>query len=222
MNTQVKYLEILEQIKSHKNGDVSISMAQMGIIYGVNYGVSVPELKAIAEAFKYDHELALLLFEQDIRECKILATLVDDPKEVTGEQMDLWSQSFVNHEIVEQVSGNLFWKTECALSRSIEWCLCSDELMQKAGMIIAARKATDMEVKDSVFDPYIEIIDNFEDKQMSQNKVAVAYLLRQIALRNENFKSKVSALAQRMSDSNDENRAWVGSNLLYELEEVED
>lgn len=222
MSTQVKYLEILEQIKSHKNGDVSVSMAQMGIIYGVNYGVSVPDLKIIANEYKHDHELALALFDQDIRECKILATLIDDPKMVTGEQIDSWSQSFVNHEIVEQVCGNLFWKTECALSRSIEWCLSSDELFQKAGMIIAARRASDPDVRDAVFDPYIEIIDNFDSHQMSQSKVTVAFVLRQIALRNEIFKSKVSALAQRMSDSNDENRAWVGSNLLYELEEVEE
>jgi 3-methyladenine DNA glycosylase AlkD len=222
MSTQVKYLEILQEIKSHQNGDVSVSMAQMGIIYGVNYGVSIPMLKVIAEGYKNDHELALMLFNQDIRECKILASLIDDPKKVTGEQMDLWSQGFVNHEVVEQVCGNLFWKTECALSRSIEWCLSSDELLQKAGMIIAARRASDTEVKDAVFEPYIEIVENFDGEQMAQTKVSATYMLRKIALRNDNFKLKVLSLAKGMAESNDENRAWVGSNLLYELEEVEE
>jgi len=46
--------------------------------------------------------------------------------------------------------------------------------------------------------------------------------LQQIALRNDIFKSKVFSLAQRMAQSDDENRAWVGSQLLFELEEVEE
>jgi len=222
MNNNIKYLQIIELIKAHRNGDVSSSMTRMGIVYGVNYGVSIPELRRISKAFAGDHDLALMLFDEDIRECKILASLIDDSASVTGEQMDKWSQNFTNHEIVEQVCGNLFWKSEYALSRSIEWCLSNDELMQKAGMIIAAKRAADPDVKDVVFDPYIDIIDGFDDDQMALTKSTATYTLRQIALRNDIFKSKVFSLAQRMAQSDDENRAWVGSQLLFELEEVEE
>lgn len=222
MDTQASYLQIIEKVKANRNGDVSLSMARMGIFYGVNYGVSVSVLKEIAQFYHGDHELALFLFDQDIRECKILASLIDDPHKVTGEQMDSWIQSFTNSEIVEQVCSNLFWKSEYALSRSIEWCLSNDELLQKAGMIIAARRATDNEVKDAVFDPYIDIVDNFDEGQMAQAKITVSFTLRQIALRNSDFRAKVFSLAKRMAESDDESRAWVGSQLLYELESVDE
>ncbi len=93
-----------------------------------------------------DHELALELFREEIRECKLLATMIDDPELITGEQLDEWANDFTNPEIVEQVCGNLFWRTGYALSRSIEWCLDDDELFQKAGLLIIARKASDPNV----------------------------------------------------------------------------
>jgi len=222
MDIDDKFHQINKLIESHRNGDASAAMARMGLVYGANYGVSIPELKQIAQKFAGDHELALKLFSEDVRECKILASLIDNPVQVTDEQMDSWSQSFINHEIVEQVCGNLFWKSEYALSRSLEWCLSNDEMLQKAGMIIAARRAADPSVKDDVFEPYIEMVLNFDEDQMSIARNSAAFTLRQIALRNETFRSRVVTLAQSMAQSEDENRAWVGGQLLFELEEVEE
>lgn len=219
MCTEEKYLQILELIKAHRNGDVSESMTRMGIQYGLNYGVSIPELRVMAITFACNHDLALKLFEEDIRECKILASMIDDPAQVTGEQIDGWSQSFINHEIVEQVCGNLFWKSEYALSRSIEWCLSDEEMMQKAGLIIASHWAGNKEVKDSLFEPYIDILDEMPEEQIERIKNSTVFALRQIGQRNELFRGKVIDVAHRMTQSDGESRAWVGSQLLYDLQE---
>ncbi|HCX99484.1 MAG TPA: hypothetical protein DG754_05015 [Bacteroidales bacterium] len=206
---------IIQEINRHMNGPVSESLTQRGFSYKVNYGVSIPELKNIAAQYNGNHELALALYEEDIRECKLIASMIDDPKKVTGEQIDNWAESFNNHEIVEQVCSNLIWKADCALSRSIEWCLSGDKYLQKAGLIIAARNASNTNIKDKIFIPYLDVIDGFDREMFLQQKNPIEFALRQIANRNSSLKEKVLKLAQTFTASSDENRAWVGAQLLF-------
>jgi 3-methyladenine DNA glycosylase AlkD len=212
---------IIREIESHMNGPVSNSMKNFGIGYKLNYGVSIPLLRDIAQKYKGNHELALELFQREIRECKIVASMIADPSSLTGEQIDNWAQSFTNIEIVEQVCSNLLWKSEYALSRSIEWCLSCNELLQRAGLIIAARSANNQDAKDIVFEPYLDIIDNFDDDVIAPLKSPIEFTLRQIGKRNSSFREKVLNLAQKMADSDNEHRAWIGSQILFELSENE-
>jgi 3-methyladenine DNA glycosylase AlkD len=210
-------LEVISKIRQLRNGDTANSMRQMGIIYPVNYGVSIPDLKAIAKPHAGDHPLALALFEQDIRECKILASIIDDPKLVGGEQIDRWSNDFNNIEIVEQVCSNLFWKVDCSLSRSIEWCLGENPLLIKAGLIIVMRKASDFETKDTVFEPYFEIIENLPDENELDYTGYAVGALRQIAARNEMLREKALKTALNLANSPSAVKAWIGNQLLFEL-----
>jgi 3-methyladenine DNA glycosylase AlkD len=221
MSTEKEIDKIINDIKRLRNGELVSFLSQSGIFYKIAYGVTIPELKEIAQSHYGNHPLAMQLFEQEIRECKILASMIDDPSMVTGEQIDTWAQSFTNHEIVEQVCSNLFWKSEYALSRSMEWCLSGDELLQKGGLIIAARAASNQGISDSIFEPYIEIIENFDDTQISQNKSTTAFTLRQIASRSNNLNTMVLNAAKQMSESVNEHRAWVGNQLIFELDDME-
>lgn len=210
-------LEVISKIRQLRNGDTANSMRQMGIIYPVNYGVSIPDLKTIAKPFTGDHPLALALFEQDIRECKIMASIIDDPKQVNGEQVDRWSNDFNNIEIVEQVCSNLFWKVDCSLSRSIEWCLGENPLLIKAGLIIVMRKASDFETKDTVFEPYFEIIENLPDENELDYTGYAVGALRQIAARNEILNEKALKTSLNLANSPSAVKAWIGNQLLFEL-----
>ncbi len=211
-------LEIVSKIRQLRNGDTADSMTRMGIIYPINYGVSIPNLKEIAAEYVGNHDLALTLFEQDIRECKILASLIDDPAKVTGEQIDQWSASFTNIEIVEQVCSNFFWRVEYSLSRSIEWCLGNDSLLIKAGLIIVMRCATDKSIKDGIFEPYFEIIENLpEGNEFDYGNYAVG-ALRQIAKRSDSLKEKARQTSQNLSNSECDVKAWIGNQLIFELE----
>ncbi|RPH33120.1 MAG: DNA alkylation repair protein [Bacteroidales bacterium] len=214
---RVKEITIL--IKQRMNGVVVDSMQESGIIYKVNYGVTIPELQQIAQPYKGDHDLAIQLFEQDIRECKLIASMIDDPSKVTGAQIDDWCEDFNNHEIVEQVCNNLLWKSDFALPRSYEWCLEEDELLKKAGLLIVGHRASDNTVKDSVFEPYIGIVENLAETEDELVSNAAIYALRQIAKRSESLNSKVSQAAERMTESDFGIANWIGNQLLFELTE---
>ncbi|BDX38148.1 peptidase [Tenuifilaceae bacterium CYCD] len=217
MTTLEKVLEIKTQIRHRMNGEVADNMRREGVIYKVNYGVSIPELQQIAKGFKGDHELAIELYNEEIRECKIIASMIDDPALVTGEQIDDWSNEFDNPEIVEQVCGNLIWKSEFALSRSIEWSLTNDEFLQKAGLTIIARKASDTTIKDSIFEPYIGIIENMSETISEITQNAANFALREIAKRNQHLKELVLKAAQTLTESENEIAAWVGNEIIFEF-----
>jgi 3-methyladenine DNA glycosylase AlkD len=219
MTTLEKVLEIKSQVMHRANGEVAENMRMAGIIYKVNYGVPIPELKELAKPYKGDHDLAVELYAEDIRECKILASLIADPERLTGEQLDEWAAEFTNPEIVEQVCGNLFWKSEFALSRSIEWCLSNDELLRKAGLLIVARKASDTTLKESLLEPYIGIIENMAEDITDLTLSAARFALCEIAKRSPALAAKVSETASRMTESENELAAWVGNELLFELAE---
>lgn len=219
MTTLEKILEIKSLIMHRANGEVAENMRLAGIIYKVNYGVPIPELKVLAKPYAGDHDLALELFREDIRECKIMASLIADPEKLTGEQIDEWAADFTNPEIVEQVCGNLLWKSEYALSRSIEWCLSNDDLMRKAGLIIIARKASDTSIKESLLEPYIDIIENMADEMTDFTQSAAQFALRQIAKRSPALAAKVSEAATHLTESENELAAWVGNEILFEIAE---
>lgn len=217
MTTLENVLEIKTQIRHRMNGEVADNMRREGIIYKVNYGVSIPELQQIAKGFKGDHELAIELYNEEIRECKIIASMIDDPELVTGEQIDDWSNEFDNPEIVEQVCGNLIWKSEFALSRSIEWSLTNDAFLQKAGLTIIARKASDTTIKNSIFEPYIGIIENMSETISEITQNAANFALREIAKRNQHLKELVLKAAQTLTESENEIAAWVGNEIIFEF-----
>lgn len=214
-----KVIDLIAQIKQRMNGAVAESMRESGIIYKVNYGVTIPELKEIASPFKGNHDLAIHLFEQDIRECKIIASLIDDPAQVTGDQIDRWCEDFNNIEIVEQVCNNLLWKSDFALPRSYEWCLDDDELMKKAGLLIIGHRAADTTIKDSIFEPYIRIVEELAETEDEIVSNSAIYALRQIAKRSDVLNNKVHQAAERMSESGFGIANWIGNQLLFELTE---
>lgn len=212
-----KILEIKTQIRHRMNGEVADNMRREGIIYKVNYGVSIPELQQIAKGFKGDHDLALELYSDEIRECKIIASMIDDPALVTGEQIDDWSNEFDNPEIVEQVCGNLIWKSEYALSRSIEWCLSNDELLQKAGFITIARNVSNTDIKESIFEPYLGIIENLVDSISGITQSSIVFALREIAKRSPRLEQLALKTAQNLTESENEIAAWIGNEIIFEF-----
>ena len=104
--TEKKFQQLIKVIRLRQSGEVSEAMNERGISYKMNWGVSLLDLREIAQSYDADHLLALKLWNKQWRETMILATLIDDPEAVTEEQMDFWTKSFENIEIAEQASTN--------------------------------------------------------------------------------------------------------------------
>ena len=68
--------DIKTQLRLSMNGAASQSMREKGLVYKLNFGVELPRIKDIAARYGKDHRLAQALWKEDIRECKILAGML--------------------------------------------------------------------------------------------------------------------------------------------------
>ena len=139
-------LDIKEQLKDIKtqlrlsmNGVVSQSMREKGINYKLNFGVELPRIKSIAASFEKNHDLAQALWKEDIRECKILAGLLQPIETFYPEIADIWVENMPTMEIAELTCMNLFQNLPYAPAKSFEWIAAEEEYAQICGYLTIAR-----------------------------------------------------------------------------------
>ena len=211
-----KFQQILMQIRSAKNGEVADLMKQRGIIYKMNWGVSLIELRQIAGRFESSHVLALKLWNKQWRETMILATLLDNPEEVTEEQMDFWTKSFENSEIAEQASVNLWSKTKFAFVKALEWSRGRKHLVRFTGIHMAGRLAiAEKNAIDEMFEPFFE-----EFPTLAKDARLYTPLYRTITAfgnRSRLLNEKTAELARILQMSDAENAVKLGEVLFEEL-----
>lgn len=90
--THQKLMTIKRSFRLLMNGPGSQSMRDKGLGYKLNWGVPFYELKKMAEEYGKDYDLAIELWKEDIRECKILATLIMPADKMLPEITDLWME----------------------------------------------------------------------------------------------------------------------------------
>lgn len=85
--TTMNVKETLKQLKSLGDEKVRAQNAKRGA--GDNqFGVKLGDIRTLAKKIKVNHELALALWETDIVEARLLATLLIVPKTLSAEEMD--------------------------------------------------------------------------------------------------------------------------------------
>lgn len=131
--------DIKTQLRLSMNGAVSQSIREKGLVYKLNFGVELPRIKAIAAAYEKDHALAQALWKEDIRECKILAGLLQPVDSFLPEIADIWVENIRNIEIAELTCMNLFQYLPYAPAKSFHWIAAEDEYTQVCGFLTIAR-----------------------------------------------------------------------------------
>ncbi|MDP4206252.1 MAG: DNA alkylation repair protein [Bacteroidota bacterium] len=157
--TEKHFQDILRQLVPLQNGVVAHSMKERGILYKVNLGASIVDLRKLAKYYTPDHLLALKLWNKGWRETKILATLLEVPEELSEEQMDYWVRSFESTELAEQAVLNLFPRNKFAYVKALEWCRGKKFLVKYTGLLLMGRLAfTDHKAPDEMFEPFFDVL----------------------------------------------------------------
>lgn len=159
----MEQLEVQETIKKIKrnfslrmNGVASASMREKGIGGYLNWGVGFPVLRGWAEEYGKDYELAAALWKENVRECKILSTLIMPAGRMDGEMMTVWLEQTTTQEIAEYAAYNLFQYVEGASDYAFIWLASADTLAQVcgynmlAGLFRRGAKPADRDVNEFV------------------------------------------------------------------------
>ena len=137
--THQKLMEIKRSFRLLMNGPTSQSMAQKGVGYKINWGVPFIELKKMAAEYGKDYDLAIELWKEDIRECKILATLIMPADKMLAEITDIWMEQVTTQEMAEMLAFNLLQYVDYAPVLAYQWMASDKPLYQIAGFQILAR-----------------------------------------------------------------------------------
>ncbi len=137
--TNERLKEIKRSFRLKMDGAASRSMREKGLDYKLNWGVGLPELKAMAKDYGKDYDLAIALWKEDIRECKILATLMMPPERMLPEVVDIWMEQTPSQEIAEWAAANLYQHLDYAPMLAFKWISSDRELPQICGYQLLAR-----------------------------------------------------------------------------------
>ena len=139
MTTQETIKEIKKQFRLFMNGIVSQSMREKGLDYKLNFGIELPRLKEIAAKFEKNHDVAQALWKENIRECKILAGMLQPIDTFYPEIADIWVEDMHYPEIAEFTCMNLFQHLPYASDKAFQWIADEGEYFQFCGYMLMAR-----------------------------------------------------------------------------------
>ncbi|GAB3935635.1 DNA alkylation repair protein [Mucilaginibacter myungsuensis] len=210
--------DIIDTLKDLSSLQYLAGMARFGIDNTKALGVKIPEVRKLAKIIKKDHQLALELWDTDIHEARILATLIADHVQLTPTQMDHWTHQFVSWDVCDQACGNLFWKTPFAMDKVLEYTKSEHEFVKRAGFVLMAEFAVHQKkAADETFYPFFPIIKREAWDGRNFVKKAVNWALRQIGKRNEVLREAAIECAERVLKQGSKSAKWIAKDALKEL-----
>ena len=139
MNTAEEIKKIKQELRLSMNGVASAFMRENGLKYKLNFGVELPRLQNIANEFQPNHELAQALWKENIRECKILAGMLQPVESFYPEIAEIWIEDMPTPEIAQLTVINLFQKLPYASEKAFQWIAREEEMFQLCGYLLLAR-----------------------------------------------------------------------------------
>jgi len=208
----------LKRLKSLADPEAAAGMARFGINPDHTLGVSIPTLRKMAKDIGKNHILAQQFWSSGIHEAWLLAGMVDNPGEVTEEQMERWVADIDSWDVCDQVCSNLFVKTRFAYQKAHEWSVREEEFVRRAGFVLmAALSVHDKKAGDDKFLEFLPLIKREALDERNFVKKAVNWALRQIGKRNMDLNRAAILTAKDIQKIDSKAAKWIASDALREL-----
>ena len=136
--------EIKQSFRQMMDGAVAQSMRDKGVDYKLNWGATLPRLREMADEIRpadedSQYELSIELWKENVRECKILATMLMPPERMLPEVCDIWMEQIPSQEMAEQVAFNLWQHLPYAAEKAYQWIASEQEYYQLCGFHVLTR-----------------------------------------------------------------------------------
>lgn len=191
--------EILNYLKENKNERGIKVWGRTGIKGMQTFGFGVTKLKAFAKKVGKNHKLALELWNEPVFDCKILSTIIDDPKQLTREQIN------------SQVNDLHFWMLSYAYCNYLlpkyqgikkladEWITSENDLERRCGFQLVYQIAKiDKKLPNEYFIPLIERIEKELQHEENLVKDAMNNALWSIGMRNQRLNKRCVNAAKKI------------------------
>ena len=211
--------EVLNALQALAKPENLEGMAHFGLAGEKRLGIPIPELRGLAKELGKDHALAVSLWRSGIPEARILASMIEDPKEVSAEQLEEWVADFNAWDICDQVCMNLFEKVPSAVARIPAWAAREEEFVRRTPFsLIACLAWHDKKASNESFTAYFPLIRQAAAAdERNFVKKAVNWALRNIGKRNPALNQAAIQLAENLQRMDSKSARWIGADALREL-----
>lgn len=215
----MKAREIIKELESLRSKKNIEEMQRFGITSKSKiFGILKPELRKIAKRIGKNQELAIKLWETEIHEARILASIIAEPEKFTEDLMDKWVSEIDNWDLCDQCVMNLFWRTKHAYKKAREWSQSNHEFIKRAGFSLIAKLAiSDKKASNEKFEQFFPIIKREATDKRNYVKKAISWALRQIGKRNLELNEKAIEIAKEIQRLNSKSAKWIAQDVIREL-----
>jgi 3-methyladenine DNA glycosylase AlkD len=182
-------------------------------------GIAIPTLRLIARSHRRNHRLAVELWQSDVHEARVLATLVEDPRQMTSGQAERWVRDTDNWALTDGLAF-LIDRTEFAEEKAHAWSARKAEFVKRAGFAVMAGMAVHRkELPDEVFLRFLPVIEREATDERNFVRKAVNWALRQIGKRRSAALHRAAvATAKKIRKIDSRAARWIAADALRELE----
>lgn len=188
---------------------------QYGIHAEQSYGVPMRRLLQIAKTTGTDHALALDLWAHGSYEARTIAALIDDPAQVSPDQMQQWCEDFDNWAIVDTACFRLFDRTPHAWAMVDRWVDDDRLLVRRAGFaLVWALALHDRDAPDRQFGRALHHARKHSTDPRPLVGKSITMAMRAIATKRPALRADVVTLAHEFSQDADPAARRVGRPIL--------
>lgn len=132
---------IKAELRAAMNGIAAQSIRQSGMNYHVTFGVELPRLRQIAAEFTPDRRLALALWQENVRESKLLAIMLFPPQDFDQDMADLWVDDLVPQqaEVAQLLCMDILPCQPYAAEQAFLWMADERPMRQLCGFSLFTR-----------------------------------------------------------------------------------
>jgi len=188
MDIKETLIDIKKELRANMNGVASAAMRQTED-YRVNWGIELPRIANIANEFGKSRELGQALWNENVRECKILACMLTPEDDFLEEVCDIWVSSIKTEEIATMFCLYLVKRLPYASSKAFEWMASESHILQCCGYLTLCHLMRQYELSE---DSEAEFLD--QASTSLNNKYAIK-ALQIYASQSEDNAKKVKKVA---------------------------
>jgi 3-methyladenine DNA glycosylase AlkD len=208
---------VIAELRERADPSRKPGMARVGIDVSQVLGVSMPDLRAVAKTCGVDHALAVSLWETEIHEARILATLVADPEALTEDQRERWVLEITSWDLCDS-AADLFGRAPAHADAIKAWARRPEAFVKRCAFSMIARRAVwAKQEPDREFLGYLPLIRRAATDDRNEVKKGVSWALRQIGKRNRALHSAAIDEAERILLLGTPSTRWVARDVLREL-----
>ncbi|MCK6605880.1 MAG: DNA alkylation repair protein [Ignavibacteriaceae bacterium] len=195
--TETEVLALIEQNKNERGIKHWEKNPYKGNL--LSHGLGITQIKNIAKKIKKNHDLALELWKSDYFEAKFLATLIEEPKKVTREQVEHQVPELGFWMLANGYVSNLLSALSFADELSDRWRKSDDHIRRRCGYLLLYGAGKSFASRNEDF--YLEIISDIENKLQGEEnfvKDAMNNALYGIGRINKNLNARVIEAAKKI------------------------